>query len=99
MRKKTYVCLTGGKNNAEGTVRYVLTPEPSTAASALRLGMSFSKTSVVIFWKKTGVYILENTPPPPPGDISRYHLGGKYIKRGREKGGKCQRKRKKGERK
>jgi hypothetical protein len=46
----------------------------------------------------TRVFILEN-PPPPPGE-GKYQLmsfGGKNMKRRREKGGKCKRKRKKGE--
>jgi hypothetical protein len=48
--------------------------------------------------KKTGVYILENT--PPRGEkYQPMSFGGKNMKRGREKGGKCKRKRKKGERK
>jgi hypothetical protein len=42
---------------------------------------------------------LENTPPPRGGNISRCYLGEKNMKRGREKWGKCKRKRKKGERK
>jgi hypothetical protein len=44
--------------------------------------------------------ILENTPPTPGG--GKYQpmtFGGKNMKRQREKGGKCERKRKKGERK
>jgi hypothetical protein len=49
---------------------------------------------------RTGVYIMENTPPwGGGGNISRCHLGEKNMKRPREKGGKCGRKRKKGERK
>jgi hypothetical protein len=43
------------------------------------------------------VYILENT--PPPGEISVNVIWGENMKRGREKGGKCKRKVKKGERK
>jgi hypothetical protein len=45
-----------------------------------------------------GVYILENT-PPPRGGISANVIWGKNMKRVREKGGKCKRKRKKEERK
>jgi hypothetical protein len=48
----------------------------------------------------TGVYILENTPPPGGGNkYQPMSFGGKNMKRGREKGEKCKRKRKKGERK
>jgi hypothetical protein len=36
---------------------------------------------------------------PPDGGISAYVIWGKNMKSGREKGGKCTRKRKKGERK
>jgi hypothetical protein len=48
----------------------------------------------------TEVYIKENTSHQVGwgGDISRCHLGEKY-ENGREKGGKCKRKRKKAERK
>jgi hypothetical protein len=49
----------------------------------------------------TGVYVLENTPPPPPGgEISADVIWGKKYekwKRKREKEGKCKRKSKKGE--
>jgi hypothetical protein len=45
-----------------------------------------------------GVYILENT-PPPRGKYQPMSFGGKNMKRPREKGGKCRRKRKKGVRK
>jgi hypothetical protein len=48
----------------------------------------------------SGFYILENT--PSLGGGKKYQpmsFGGKNMKRGREKGGKCKRKRKKGERK
>jgi hypothetical protein len=45
-----------------------------------------------------GVYILENT-PPQGGEYQPMSFGGKNMKRGREKGGKCKRKRQKGERK
>jgi hypothetical protein len=46
----------------------------------------------------SGVYILENT--PPPGEKYRLmSFGGKNMKRRREKRGKCKRKRKKEERK
>ncbi len=47
--------------------------------------------------EKAGVYLMENT--PPWGEISADVIWGKNIKRGRERGGKCRRKRKKGERK
>jgi hypothetical protein len=46
-----------------------------------------------------GVYILENTPPPWGGKYQPMLFGGKNMKREREKGGKCKRKRKKEERK
>jgi hypothetical protein len=42
---------------------------------------------------------MENTPPPPGGEISADVIWGKNMKRPRGKGGKCGRKRKKGERK
>jgi hypothetical protein len=49
---------------------------------------------------KSGAYILENTPPPlGGGKYQPMSFGGKNMKRQREKGGKCKRKRKKGERK
>jgi hypothetical protein len=41
---------------------------------------------------------LENTPPPRGEKISANVIWGKNMKRGRDKGGKCKRKRKKGER-
>jgi hypothetical protein len=49
----------------------------------------------------SGVYILENTPYPWGGGVKYQPMsfGGKYMKRVREKGGKCKRKRKKEERK
>jgi hypothetical protein len=52
-------------------------------------------------YKLAKVYILENTPPPPRGgkNISRCHLRGQNMKSGREKEGKCKRKRKKVEKK
>jgi hypothetical protein len=40
----------------------------------------------ILYKTKPGVYILENTPPPGGGNISRCHLGGK-IWRGEEKKG------------
>jgi hypothetical protein len=43
-----------------------------------------------------GVYILENT-PPPGGMYQLMLVEGGNMKRGREKRGKCKRKRKKGE--
>jgi hypothetical protein len=45
-----------------------------------------------------GVYILENTPPPPRWGkkFQLMSFGGKILKSQREKGGKCKRKRKKG---
>ncbi len=43
------------------------------------------------------VYLSENTPLPPGGNISLCHLRKKYEK-GKEKGGKSKRKIKKGER-
>jgi hypothetical protein len=48
-----------------------------------------------------GVYILENTSLPPWGGekISADVIWGKNMKREREKGGKCKRKRQKEERK
>jgi hypothetical protein len=50
----------------------------------------FKHISIEIGWKqvdfKTGVYILENTPPPWGGNISRWHLGEKIWK-GKEKKG------------
>jgi hypothetical protein len=52
------------------------------------------------FLANAGVYILEN--PPSPQEGGKYQLmsfGGKNMKRPREKGGKCCRKRKKGGRK
>jgi hypothetical protein len=42
---------------------------------------------------------LEKTLPPWGGEISADVIWGKNMKRRREKGGKCKRKRKKGERK
>jgi hypothetical protein len=48
----------------------------------------------------TGAYILENTPPlGGGGGIPADVIWGKNMKRRREKGGKCKRKRKKRERK
>jgi hypothetical protein len=47
----------------------------------------------------SGVYILENTPHPGGGKCQPMSFGGKNMKRQREKGGKCKRKRRKGERK
>ncbi len=41
-------------------------------------------------------YILENTPPPGEGEMMTFR--GKNMKSRREKGRKCKRKRKKGER-
>jgi hypothetical protein len=38
-------------------------------------------------------------PPPPRGKYQQISFGAKNMKRGREKGGKCKRIRKKGERK
>jgi hypothetical protein len=47
---------------------------------------------------KTRVYVLENTPPPQGrGEYQSVSFGGKNMERRREKGGKCKRKRKKGE--
>jgi hypothetical protein len=46
---------------------------------------------------KSGVYILDHT--PLGGGISADVIWGKNMKRGREKGGKCKRKRKKGKQK
>jgi hypothetical protein len=45
----------------------------------------------------SGVYILDNT-PPPQGKYQLMSVGGKNVKRRREIEGKCKRKRKKGER-
>jgi hypothetical protein len=45
-----------------------------------------------------GLHVENNFPPWGKGTISQCHLGGKNMKRGREKGEKCERKRKKGER-
>jgi hypothetical protein len=47
---------------------------------------------------KTGAYILDNTPHWGVGENSSLCNLGKNMKRRREKGGKCKRKRKKGER-
>jgi hypothetical protein len=44
---------------------------------------------------KAGAYILENT-PMGEGDISRYHFGGKNMKKRREKGGNVKEKGEKG---
>jgi hypothetical protein len=46
----------------------------------------------------SGVYILENAPSFWGGGITGNVIWGKNMKRGREKGGKCNTKRKKGER-
>ncbi len=55
---------------------------------------------LIYFHSIAGVYILENTPPPSlGGEYQLMSFGGKNMKRGREKGGKCNRKRKKGARK
>jgi hypothetical protein len=52
-----------------------------------------------VFQGSTVYSILENTPSGPRWkNISQCHLGKKYEK-GREKGGKCQTKRKEGENK
>jgi hypothetical protein len=48
-------------------------------------------------WKGRGLYILENFPPRGE-EISALVIWGKNVKSGREKGGRCKRKRKKGER-
>jgi hypothetical protein len=45
----------------------------------------------------TGVYILENI--PPPGGILAANIWGKKYEKGKRNRGKCRRKRKKGERK
>jgi hypothetical protein len=45
-----------------------------------------------------GLYIGKY-PPPLGGEYQLMSFGGKNMKMGREKGGKCKRKRKKGERK
>ncbi len=47
----------------------------------------------------TGVYILENTLPPGRGKYQPMSVGGNNMKSGREKEGKCKRKRKKRDRK
>jgi hypothetical protein len=49
--------------------------------------------------EQAGVYILENTLPPGGGKYQPMSFGGKNMKRRREKGGKCKRKRNKGKRK
>jgi hypothetical protein len=41
-----------------------------------------------------GVYILENTPPPPGEKYQPMSFGEKNMKRRGEKGGKCKRKKK-----
>ncbi len=46
----------------------------------------------------TGVYILENT-PPPGGEYQPMSFGGKNMKRVREKGGKCKKKEERGKKK
>jgi hypothetical protein len=51
-------------------------------------------------YRYSGLYIGKYPPPPQGGKISADVIWGKKnMKRGREKGGKCKRKRKKGERK
>jgi hypothetical protein len=45
-----------------------------------------------------GLYI-EKYPPPPGGEYQPMSFRGKYMKSGREKEGKCKRKRNKGEEK
>jgi hypothetical protein len=94
MRKQKQVCLTGGKNNSEGTHHTY----PGTLHSRLSLEVrhEFLKDLRSHFLEKTGVYILENTPPPPRGGYQPISFGGNYIKRGREKEGKCKRKGRKG---
>ncbi len=51
--------------------------------------MVFNRIQGSIYWK---------IPPPPPGGISRCHLGKKY-ERGREIGGKCKKKEERGKKK
>jgi hypothetical protein len=62
---------------------------------------ALSSCEILTITSTPGVYILEKYPPPPPLGEKKYQpmsFGGKNIKRGREKGGgKCRRKRKKGE--
>jgi hypothetical protein len=55
--------------------------------------------NIIVNW--TGVYIMENTPPPlgGGGKYQPMSFGGKNMKRQREKGKKYERKRKEGERK
>jgi hypothetical protein len=48
-----------------------------------------------IYWKP----LTPPPPHPPPREISANVIQGENMKRGREKGGKCKRKMKKGERK
>jgi hypothetical protein len=43
----------------------------------------------VLFLLTPRVYILENTPPPREWEYQLMSFGGKNMKRGREKDGKC----------
>jgi hypothetical protein len=51
------------------------------------------KMQILSLLIKSGVYILENTPPPPPGKYQPISFGGENMKRGRKKGRrKCNKK-------
>jgi hypothetical protein len=52
---------------------------------------------IVAYWLGTGSIYWKI--PPPRGEYQPMSFGGKNMKREREKGGKCRRKRKKEERK
>jgi hypothetical protein len=69
---------------------YVFEAFPDFCGLLLRYIYFYNWKQGCIYWK---------IPPPPGGNISRCHLGGKNMKRPREKGGKCKRKMKKGEKK
>lgn len=51
----------------------------------------------ITFYVFAGVKMLDNTPPPPPGDLSHWYRTWGNMKNGKLKRGKCEQKRKKGE--
>ncbi len=61
--------------------------------------LQYNAQLLVFELRNPGVYILENTPRGGGVEYQPMSFGGKNMKRPREKGGKCCRKRKKGERK
>jgi hypothetical protein len=78
---------TGGFFALVGTFKKIITRRLSLSQIFI-----FARQLAIKMKMNTGVYILENTTPPPWGKYQPMSFGGKNVKRGREKGRKCKRK-------